>query len=307
MIMNNTLIFLKPYYDQKIWGGNKLKKFGYDIPSDKTGEAWLISALKDKSSIVINEEYKGMSFYDFFNNYRDTFFGSYTNEYPLLSKIIDANDNLSVQVHPDDEYAKNKHNKLGKTECWYILDCLKDSSIIYGHKALSVEEMSEIIAKDKWEETLIKIPVKPDDFYYVPSGTVHAINKGNLIFELQQSSDITYRLFDYHRKESDGKERELHIEDSLNVIKFPFEIPSGESVKKRNDFLVDNNLFKLKKIIVKDHQIISPQKFWMQGTVIEGNCIINGNECTIGTSFVSKSNTALEIKGKATLLLSWVD
>lgn len=305
-MIKNDLIFLAPYYDEKLWGGQKLKNFGFNIPSDKTGEAWLISAIPNKSSTILNPEFEGMNLLDFFNKYRNEFFGGYPQEYPLLTKIIDANDDLSVQVHPNDEYARIHHNKLGKTECWYVLDCNEDSSIVYGHNAEDRKEMEWVINNNEWDKALIETKTHKSDFFFVPSGTVHAIGKGNLIFELQQSSDITYRLYDYNRREKDGSLRELHIKDSLNVIDFPFKEPSLQDFRQKEDYLVYCDTFKLKKVDLKGFQTIEAQKYWIQGTVIEGNCSINGHELKIGTSFISKAKTSLEMKGEATLLLSWI-
>lgn len=303
----DEIIFLEPYYDVKIWGGKKLKKFGFNIPSEKTGEAWLISAIKGKSSIVTNPNYNKMNLYDFFNKYRDDFFGSYPKEYPLLTKIIDANDDLSVQVHPNDEYARKHHNKLGKTECWYILDCQKNSSIIYGHKAKTRKDMEEIFENNNWSKILKEKKTHKSDFFFVPSGTVHAIGKGNLIFELQQSSDITYRLYDYNRKEKDGSYRELHIKDSLNVIDFPFEKPLIKNYRNKKNFLVHCDLFKLKKIYLNKSVVNIPsQKYWIQGTIIDGMCKINMVDAKKGSSFISKANTPLRIEGSGLILLSWV-
>lgn len=306
-MIHDEIIFLEPYFDIKIWGGQKLKDFGYNIPSKTTGEAWLISAIKDKSSVITNSSYNNMSLYDFFNKYRDEFFGSYPNEFPLLAKIIDANDDLSVQVHPNNEYAKKHHNKLGKTECWYILDCKKEASIVYGHNAKNRQEMESIIKNNQWEKILKIEKTHKSDFFFVPSGTVHAIGKGNLIFELQQSSDVTYRLYDYNRKEKDGSYRDLHIEDSLNVIDFPFKKPLIKDYRQKEGYLVYCDLFKLKKIDLNNTTINIPaQKYWIQGTIIDGKCEINNINAKKGNTFISKANTALTISGNATLLLSWI-
>lgn len=136
--------------------------------------------------------------------------------------MLDAAQDLSVQVHPNDEYANAHENgELGKTECWYIIDCQKDAEIIYGHHAKSKEELKAMIQLEKWDRLLRRVKVKPGDFFYVPSGTVHAIGKGILILETQQNSDTTYRLYDYDRKDAEGNLRELHLEKSIEVIDVP--------------------------------------------------------------------------------------
>jgi len=222
--MEQDIIFLAPAFQERIWGGKKLQSiYGYDIPHEQTGEAWVISAHEHGPSLVLNGALKGKTLRTAWEQY-PALFGqaSGEREFPLLVKIIDANDRLSVQVHPDDTYAQEVENEpYGKTECWYVLDCEENSEIIYGHQAQSKEEFERLMALDQWDELLTYVPVKPGDFYYVPSGMIHAIGKGIVILEIQQSSDITYRLYDYDRKDAEGHRRELHLESALAVTNYP--------------------------------------------------------------------------------------
>lgn len=135
-----------------------------------------------------------------------------------MTKILDANDWLSVQVHPDDTYGLEHEGELGKTECWYIIAADEGSEIIYGHNAKSKEELRQQIEDKNWDALLTKVPVKAGDFFYVPSGTMHAIGAGILILETQQSSDTTYRVYDFDRKDDKGNLRELHLEKSIDVL-----------------------------------------------------------------------------------------
>ena len=221
--MKDQLLFLKPIFQPRIWGGRALEeKFGYNIPAGNIGECWGISAHPNGESIVKNGEYADKKLSEL---WRDTpeIFGEWQAEvFPLLVKILDANADLSVQVHPDDNYAKKHENgELGKTECWYVVDCDKDAEIIFGHHATTKEEAVEMIENDQWDQFLRREPVKKGDFFYVPSGTIHALCKGTVILEVQQSSDTTYRLYDYHRLDDAGNPRELHIEKSLAVSTIP--------------------------------------------------------------------------------------
>ncbi len=299
-MLDIKILFLKPYFATKIWGGKRLFEYGYELPSDKTGEALIISALKNMSSIVLNDGLNNISLYDFFNENKHLF-GDYPNEYPLLTKIIDANDKLSVQVHPDNEYAKKKHNCLGKTECWYILDAEEDAELVYGLKTNSVQETKELIEQKEWDRLLNRIKVKKGDFVYVPSGMVHAIGKGILIYELQQSSDITYRLYDYDRLEN-GKYRDLHIEDSLNVIKYEF--PKQE---KEDVILIDNDFFNLKHIAINnsEYDIDSKDKYWTEVTVISGFGSVNNIPIKKGSSFILTHGHEAKIEGSVELLISY--
>jgi len=233
-------IFLKPAYQERIWGGTKLKKlFNFDILHDSTGEAWVISAHENGQSVVKNGPLQGKSLLEVWTDYPQLFGNnSSTENFPLLIKILDANDNLSVQVHPDDKYARDfAGEQFGKTECWYILDCEEDAEIIIGHHAKSAEEFKLKVENGDWDELLQRVKVKKGDFIYVPSGTIHAIGKGIVILETQQSSDITYRVYDYDRKDSAGNSRELHIEEAISVTTYPHETVLQEMIKETNEDL----------------------------------------------------------------------
>lgn len=220
-------IFLEPIFKERIWGGTKLKdQFGYDISSGNTGECWAISAHPNGQSMVKSGAFAGKKLGELWKE-ESQMFGSSSEAFPLLIKIIDASDDLSVQVHPDDEYAgKHENGELGKTECWYILECDPGSEIIFGHHAASKEEFADIIHTGRWDELLCRIQVKQGDFFYVPSGTLHALGKGIVVLETQQSSDTTYRVYDYDRRDADGNLRELHLAKAIEVTTVPHQQPS---------------------------------------------------------------------------------
>lgn len=250
--MYNEPIFLDPVFQDRIWGGDKLKTlFNYDIPNNTTGEAWVISAHQNGPSTILNGELKGKNLAQLWKEHPALFGKEETKEdFPLLVKILDANDNLSVQVHPDDAYARTEGEQYGKTECWYVLDCEEDSEIIFGHHAASKEEFQEKVAAGEWDSLLQSVKVKPGDFYYVPSGTIHAIGKGIVILEIQQSSDITYRVYDYDRKDDEGNPRELHIEQAMEVTHYPHKVESAEKEKTVTEDLVSVQLTKEKYFTV---------------------------------------------------------
>jgi mannose-6-phosphate isomerase len=216
-------IFLTPIFQERIWGGTKLaERFGYSIPSPRTGECWAISAHPNGQTVVQNGPFQGMTLGQLWEERRDLFGHFPSDRFPLLTKILDANADLSVQVHPDDAYAKEHENgELGKTECWYIIDCKQGAELVYGHHAKTKEELKEMMEQGQWDKLLRKIPIKPGDFFYVPSGTMHALCEGTLVLETQQSSDTTYRVYDYDRVDSNGKKRELHLDKALDVITVP--------------------------------------------------------------------------------------
>ncbi|OPA24178.1 mannose-6-phosphate isomerase, class I [Bacillus cereus] len=226
-------LFFEPVFKEKIWGGTRLTSFGYKIPSEQTGECWAFAAHPHGQSIVKNGKYKGLSLGELWEGHRELFGGIEGDSFPLLTKILDANQDLSVQVHPTDGYASiHENGEFGKTECWYVIDSVVGAEIIYGHHAKNKKELVTMIEQNKWDQLLHRVKVRPGDFFYVPSGTVHAIGKGVLILETQQNSDTTYRLYDYERKDSEGAFRELHLKKSIDVTETPF-IKKHLSVKHR--------------------------------------------------------------------------
>ena len=212
-------LFLKSQMHDKIWGGTKLREaFGYDIPTETSGEYWAISAHPNGVSVIKNGIYEGEGLDQLYREHKELFGHPKSEVFPLLIKILDANDWLSVQVHPDDAFALAHEGELGKTECWYIIAADEGAEIIYGHNAKSKEELRQWIEEGRWDDLLTKIPVKAGDFFYVPSGTMHAIGKGILILETQQSSDTTYRVYDFNRRDAQGNLRKLHIDKSIDVL-----------------------------------------------------------------------------------------
>ena len=218
-------IFLEPVFQERIWGGQKLHtEFGYTIPYEKTGEAWVISAHPHGPSIIKNGLLTGKTLADAWQEHGELFNKSTSNneEYPLLVKILDANTDLSVQVHPNDTFAREVEGvPYGKTECWYVLSAEEDAELVLGHHAKSREELERMLSDQEWKTFLRRKKVTAGDFVYVPSGTIHAIGKGIVILETQQSSDITYRVYDYDRTDSSGQKRELHLDRSIEVTTVP--------------------------------------------------------------------------------------
>jgi mannose-6-phosphate isomerase len=216
-------LFLNPVFKERIWGGSALREeFGYEIPNELTGECWAISAHPNGPSMIENGPYAGMSLDVLWRKHPELFGHPEEEVFPLLTKILDANMDLSVQVHPEDAYAKvHENGELGKTECWYILDCKEGADMIFGHTAKTREELVEQMQSGRWNELLQRVAIKPGDFFYVPSGTIHALCEGTLVLETQQSSDTTYRVYDYDRRDADGNLRELHLEKAIDVTTVP--------------------------------------------------------------------------------------
>ncbi|MBQ9747961.1 MAG: class I mannose-6-phosphate isomerase [Clostridia bacterium] len=204
-----------------IWGGERLaREYGKGEPGEKIAESWELTSRADGVNTIVGGTYDGVLLSDYLAEHKDAVCAGWDGErFPLLIKLIDAEADLSIQVHPDDEYAALHTTDLGKTEMWYIVDAAPDARIIYGlKKKYSASEVREAIANGTLEELMNYVPVKKGETYFIPSGMVHAICRGILIAEIQQNSNITYRVYDYNRRGADGKLRELHVDDALAVI-----------------------------------------------------------------------------------------
>nr|WP_294494675.1 mannose-6-phosphate isomerase, class I [uncultured Anaerosporobacter sp.] len=288
------IIFLEPVMKEVLWGGTRLRDdFHYDIPSDHTGECWAVSAHDHGDCEVATGAFKGQTLSGLWKNHREIFGNLEGDRFPLLIKIIDAKQDLSIQVHPDDEYAKlNENGSFGKTECWYILDCDKDASIVVGHNAKNKEEVKHMILEGRWNEFIRTIPIKKGDFFQINPGTVHAIKGGTLILETQQNSDITYRVYDYNRL-TDGKPRELHIEKSIDVIEAPFEAESASSKRELvksdcidNETFVSCSYYTVEKQDIHGTAKLNQDKNFKIYSVIDGVGVIDGVKIKKGTHFI---------------------
>lgn len=218
----------EPLFKERIWGGRKLQTYlGKDLPENiRIGESWEVSAVSGSVSVVANGFLKGNNLNELAEVYMDELLGArvyerFGTEFPLLVKFIDASDILSIQVHPDDELAIERHGSMGKTEMWYVLQADKDATLVSGFsRDVTREEFLERLNSKTLPEILNSEKVAPGDVFYIPAGRVHAIGKGILLAEIQQSSDITYRVYDWDRLDDRGKPRELHVDLALDAIDF---------------------------------------------------------------------------------------
>lgn len=275
-----------------IWGGTKLADFGYVLPSDRTGECWGISAHEKGDCTVRGGRFDGQKLSELWKT-RPELFGNpgADEDFPLLIKIIDAQDDLSIQVHPDDAYAAEHENgACGKTECWYVLDAAEGAAIVIGHNAKTPEELRSMIAEGRFRELIREIPVKAGDFFQIEPGTVHAIKKGTLLLETQESSDVTYRLYDYDRLQN-GVKRPLHIARSLDVIRVPFEEkPIEPTVRNFPEAVltryVDCRFYTVYKLDVDGTAEIPLSGMFHTMSVIEGEGFLDGNRIAKGDHMI---------------------
>jgi len=253
----------KTIYKETIWGGSKLKEqLNKDVPTNaKVGETWEISCVEGDVSIVSNGILEGNSLQDLIEIYMgdlvgDKVYDKYGLEFPVLIKFIDANDDLSIQVHPDDAMARKRHNAFGKTEMWYILESKKDSKLISGFsKTVTKREYLDKLEANEISDILNFEPAKKGDVFFIPAGRVHAIGSGILLAEIQQTSDITYRIYDWDRKNKDGNGRELHTELAIDVLDFKkhdnykteYTTQDNEAVELANTEYFKTNIIELTK------------------------------------------------------------
>ncbi len=305
------VLFLDKVFHEKIWGGNRLKAyFNHTIDSENIGECWTVSAHPNGDCKIINGIYKDKTLSWLWDNKRHIFGDLEGDRFPLLTKVIDAKDDLSVQVHPDDHYAyKHENGEFGKTECWYIIDCDEGAELILGHYAKSKKEMEEMIRQGDWNDLLRKVPIKPGDFFYIPAGTIHAIGKGSLILEIQQSSDITYRVYDYNRLQ-DGKPRELHICKSIDVTTVPHK--DYKIVRSTQEFengikehLVEADYFSVYRLSIDGELTFDHNDKFKIVNVLKGLGSIGGVEIKKGDHFILPHNYGpLILEGNLELMIS---
>lgn len=315
-------LFFEPVYKNIIWGGRNLEKvFNRNLPEGKIAESWDICCHKNGMGIVANGELRGNLLNELIENYGAELMGTNCegfDRFPLLIKIIDANDKLSIQVHPGNEYALKAHGDLGKTEMWYIIDAKPNAKLVYGTvPGTSKEEFKTSLLNNTVETKLNYVDVKKGDVIFIPSGTLHAIMDGLVIAEIQQNSDTTYRVYDWNRVDSSGTPRELHIDRALDVINFDFnaEIKASD-VNHHHGYdlahITDCEFFKVDKLCIhSNYKDSTDNTSFITFTCVEGNGFIEHDniiyEIKNGSSFlIPASMGSYKISGELTLLKSYI-
>lgn len=308
------IMFLEPVFKETIWGGQKLREeFSYPVSGERVGECWGIAAHPNGDVEVKSGAFAGMKLSEVWREHPEVFGHAKGDRFPLLTKIIDAQADLSIQVHPDDAYAKeNENGSLGKTECWYVLDCPENATLIIGHNARSRAEMEQMVQNGEWVRFLREVPVKKGDFIQINPGTLHAIKGGFLILESQQNSDVTYRVYDYDRL-SDGKPRPLHIRQSMDVTTVPAE--AVEHTIWSTDGLPENRLNKLYscgyyevfKMDVRGGALFEQSHPFLLMSVVEGCGKLDSFDIKKGDHFILPCGAGeIGLTGEMTIIASTV-
>lgn len=319
--MERGLLFLQPVFKETVWGGRDLEdRFGFKTPSDRTGECWAIGAHPNGDCKILGGTYEGTVLSDLWREHPALFGntdGRLGDRFPLLVKLIDAREDLSIQVHPDDAYAARQEKDsegrpaLGKTECWYILDCEPGASIIIGHHARDKEELQEMIEEERWDGLLRAVPVEKGDFFQIDPGCVHAIKGGILLLETQQSSDITYRLYDYGRLWN-GSLRKLHLAQCMEVIRAPFTPPADQRKRLETEAVDKEHLVTCGYYTVEKYDVHGCWRHKFAGpfvnvTVLEGEGTIDRVRLQKGMSFIIPAGYGICcLEGEMSLICSWV-
>lgn len=294
------IVKLKPAYKNYLWGGNNLKSFGKVDEDRIIAESWEASVHKDGLSIVTSGSESGKTFLDYLKDHPN-YLGKDLKEFPILIKFIDSARPLSIQVHPNDEYAIKNENELGKTEVWYVVDAKDDAYIYYGvNKDTSKEEIREKIENGTLPSILNKVNVKKGDCYLIEAGTIHAIGEGIVILEIQENSNSTYRLYDYNRKDINGNKRPLHIDKALDVALLK---PSSFKDRKDCNILSKTEYFDVSLIEVNENTSVNTGDYYNVLTVIEGNGYIDDLEINKGDSvFVPYGINSYSLKGNMKII-----
>lgn len=306
----DPMIKLTPAFKDYLWGGNQLKeRYGIQSDLDVVAEAWELSAHPDGESVVVTGKHKGLTFSKYIETVGKTILGwkcSPLQSFPMLVKFIDAKGNLSIQVHPNDDYALEHENQYGKNEMWYVIDAKPGSGLYVGfNKDVDKEEVKRRVQDNTITEILNFYPTKSGDIFFIPAGTVHAICEGNLICEIQQSSNCTYRLYDYDRRDKFGNPRQLHLEKALDVLNYEkYEAATDNvSCKYFENEIIDVDEEE-KTIRLNDERFLSL-------IVIDGEGELSIDDYSLDVKagdsiFVPAQNDILKINGKMKLAISHI-
>ncbi len=312
-----SILKLKPSYKNYIWGGSRLKTdFNKEYSGDILAETWELSSHPDGPSIIMNGVYQGKDFQTYLNEEGQSVLGTYCTRFesfPILIKFIDAKDNLSIQVHPDNTYALKHEGQYGKTEMWYVCDCEENAYLYYGFcKNIDEKEFIQRIEENTLLEVLNAVPVQKGDVFFIEAGTIHAIGKNIVIAEIQQNSNVTYRVYDYGRIDNEGKQRELHIDKAVAVT-------NKNIISRKNNatpHLAQCDYFIVDKLYIDDTHIKKiegkqTETSFMHILIVEGNGIVSMNNEILSfrkgdSLFIPAGSESFTIEGACEALITTI-
>ena len=311
-----ALLKLKPSFKDYLWGGHRLvEEYNKEYDGEVLAESWELSCHGDGPSYIENGEDKGKTLSQYIEKYGKKILGANCekfDDFPILIKLIDAKDNLSVQVHPDNEYAQKNEGQYGKTEMWYVVDCKEGAQLYHGFKGdVSEEEFTERIKDNTLTDVLNAVDVKKGDVFFIESGTIHAIGANILIAEIQQNSNVTYRVYDYGRKGADGKKRELHVDKAIEVTN-----RCAPNIKSFSPHIASCEYFTVDKLFLDGDKVSSVSgnvdgSSFVSILVLDGEGVIEDKRTSISfkkgdSLFMSAGNDEYKIKGVCDALVTYI-
>lgn len=306
---------LNPVFKDYIWGGKRLKESFHAVTDcDTVAESWVLSVHPDGTNIISSGRFAGRSLGEVLKD--KSYWGSYGGQFeffPVMVKLIDAAQNLSIQVHPDDELSRKLENQYGKSEVWYVIDTTPGAALYYGiNRDIDRSELETLLREGRIESVLNRVEIKPGDVFMVDAGTIHAICKGALIAEVQQNSNVTYRLFDYHRKDANGNERQLHIDKAVIATSLKARSVDGKplsvSIENGNSVVrvAEHKYFAATVFEIKESmELPLDRRSFKSIVVLDGSIIAEGLELLKGESaFIPACDGIARISGTGKILVT---
>ncbi len=303
-------VFFKPIPRPAIWGRTLLRDyFTYDEFPLGIGQSWAFSAQEGGSTVVREGEYAGLSLLDLWQNHPRLFCSKHTR-FPVIISLVAPEDDLSIQIHPDSEYARPLGYPSGKNEAWYFIEAERDASIVYGHNARDEVDLRGYIKRGDWEGLIRHRPVSAGDFVYLPAGLLHALKKGSIVYEIQQATDVTYRFYDYRRTDEQGNERELHLEEAIACMRYgsvaennePQPVHGIESGLDVTTF-IQNESFCVRRYRCNGEGCLCATGY-MLVTVVKGSGTAGGKTVRRGDSFLLPAGCKTAIIGGMELMVT---
>lgn len=305
-----SVLFFKPIPRPAIWGHTLVKDyFGYDDFPLGIGQSWSFSAQEDASTICISEPFLGQTLFDLWQNHQELF-GHPGEQFPVIISLVGPEDDLSIQVHPDQEHAQKVGFNAGKNEAWYFIEAKEGANIVYGHNAKDAADLQSYINQDKWDELICHLAVHPGDFVYLPAGLLHALRKGSIVYEIQQATDITYRFYDYHRKDEQGRERELHLQEAIACLSYnPEDMKNNvqpiihEYDSYVETIFISNDSFTVTKLDILNDCTYKHGNYQL-ATVVKGHGMVDGYDIKVGDNFLIPTGEKVQLSGQMTIMMT---
>lgn len=304
-----SILFTRPIPKHTLWGGRALGDyFGFEDLGNDVGQAWVFSAQPGDASQLYGDSYDGWTLEQLWCEHPELF-NSRSKQFPFIISLVAPEEDLSIQVHPDDARARACGYPFGKNEAWVFLRAPSEGSIVYGHSAANPMQAGQMVSQGQWTSMIRYLSVSEGDTVYIPAGTLHALRKGSVVYEIQQSTDITYRFYDYDRVDSHGCKRPLQISEALACLHYE-QLSACEAKPQEHGVTADgvtesiciqNESFTVRRFHIEQQGFIH-KKQYLAATVVAGHGKVDGIPVQVGTSFLIPADERVEICGNVTLL-----